>query len=266
MGGLVFLFSFVISLLFITDKTPILILAVVVTLCYALLGFIDDFRKVVRKTSLGLRAREKLIGQFVFSVLFCVILLYYGHSTAVSIPFTSLQVDFGWTYPILVMIMIAGFSNAVNLTDGVDGLAGGTSIIAFGALLLLASSQGFSDMAGFCGALCGAVLGFLIFNLHPAKVFMGDVGSLALGAALAAAAILIKAEFYLLIIGGVFVLETLSVMLQVAFFKTTGRRILLMSPLHHHFEMKGWSEWKVSGSFWGLGLVLALIGVWAYLQ
>ena len=213
---------------------------------------------------MGLRAREKLIGQFVFSLIFCIALFYFGHSTVVSIPFTSLQVDFGWTYPILVMIMMAGFSNAVNLTDGVDGLAGGTSIIAFGALLLLASSQGLSDMTGLCGALGGAVLGFLIFNLHPAKVFMGDVGSLALGAALAAAAILIKAEFYLLIIGGVFVLETLSVMLQVACFKLTGRRILLMSPLHHHFEMKGWSEWKVVSVFWSLGLVLALVGVMAF--
>ncbi|HHU76658.1 MAG TPA: phospho-N-acetylmuramoyl-pentapeptide-transferase [Firmicutes bacterium] len=261
MGGIVILFSLLISLFFGVEKTPFLILAVGITLTSAFLGFLDDYRKVVRRTSLGLKAREKLAGQFVFSVVFYLVLLYLGHSTVVDIPFSTLQIDFGLAYPLLIFLMIVAASNAVNLTDGIDGLAGGTSIIAFLAFLLLASMQGLQDMALFCGTMIGAIFGFLIFNLHPARVFMGDVGSLSLGAALAAAAILTKAEFYLAIIGGVFVLETLSVILQVISFQLTGKRILLMAPLHHHFEMKGWSEWQVVTGFWALGFVFAIMGL-----
>ncbi len=261
MGGVVILFSFLLPLLFGVEKTPFLILAVAVTFSSAFLGFFDDFRKVVRRTSLGLKAREKLFGQFVFSLVFYIVLLFYGHSTVVDIPFSTMRIDFGLTYPLLIFIMIIATSNAVNLTDGIDGLAGGTSIIAFLAFLFLASLQGLQDMVYFCGTMIGAIFGFLVFNLHPAKVFMGDVGSLSLGAALAAAAILTKAEFYLIIVGGVFILETLSVILQVISFKLTGKRVLLMAPLHHHFEMKGWSEWQVVTGFWALGFIFAVVGL-----
>lgn len=261
MGGIVFLLSLLIPLLLGAEKTPFLILALGITLSSALLGFLDDFRKVVRRTSLGLKAREKLMGQFVFSLVFYLVLMFNGHSTTVDIPFSTIQIDLGLTYPLLIFIMIAAASNAVNLTDGIDGLAGGTSIIAFLAFLLLASLQGMQDIVLFCGTMIGAIFGFLIFNLHPAKVFMGDVGSLSLGAALAAAAILTKAELYLVIIGGVFVLETLSVIIQVISYRLTGKRVLLMAPLHHHFEMKGWSEWQVVTGFWALGFIFAVVGI-----
>lgn len=261
MGGIVFLLSLLLILLFGAEKTPFLILALGITLSSALLGFLDDFRKVIRRTSLGLKAREKLMGQFVFSLVFYLVLIFYGHSTTVDIPFSTIQLDLGLTYPFLIFIMIAAASNAVNLTDGIDGLAGGTSIIAFLAFLFLASLEGMQDIALFCGTMIGAIFGFLIFNLHPAKVFMGDVGSLSLGAALAAAAILTKAELYLIIIGGVFVLEALSVIVQVISYRLTGKRVLLMAPLHHHFEMKGWSEWQVVTGFWALGFIFAVVGI-----
>ena len=259
MGGIVFLFAFLVPLLLMVGKTPYLIMAVLITLCCAFLGFIDDYHKVLHGSSLGLKARAKLGGQLTISLIFCAVLLYYGHSTVVNIPFTAGEVDLGLFYPVLMFFIIIGTTNAVNLTDGLDGLAGGTSVIALIVITVIAVLRGMPDMAAFCGVLAGAVAGFLIFNFHPAKVFMGDVGSLALGAALGAAAIVVKAEFYLIIAGGVFVLETLSVILQVTLFKLTGKRILLMSPLHHHFELKGWSEWQVAAGFWAFGIVLAAI-------
>ncbi len=264
MGGLVFLFSFLFTILLFAPKTPRLFLALLLTFSSAFLGFMDDYQKVVHRRSLGIRAREKLLAQFVFALFFYFVLLALGHSTLVTIPFTSLQVDLGLFYPLLIFVIIIGFSNAVNLTDGIDGLAGGTAILALLALLFLASLQGMQDLVYFCSALLGACFGFLIFNLHPARIFMGDVGSLSLGTALAVVGILTKAEFTLVIIGGVFVLETLSVVLQVIFFRLTGKRVFLMSPLHHHFEMKGWSEWHVVIGFWALGFCFAIIGLWEY--
>jgi phospho-N-acetylmuramoyl-pentapeptide-transferase len=264
MGGLVFLSSFLFIILIFAPKTPALFLALFVTFSSALLGLMDDYQKVIHRRSLGIRARDKLLAQFVFSLLFYFGLLYLGHSTLVKIPFTTLQIDFGLFYPLLILVVIVGFSNAVNLTDGIDGLAGGTAILALLALLFMASLQGMQDLVYFCSALIGACFGFLIYNLHPARIFMGDVGSLSLGTALAAVAILIKAEFSLVIIGGVFILETLSVVLQVIFFRLTGKRVFLMSPLHHHFEMKGWSEWHVVIGFWALGFCFALIGLLEY--
>ncbi len=158
--------------------------------------------------------------------------------------------------------MLVGGSNAVNLTDGLDGLLAGTAAIAFGAFAVLAWNQSQFDIAIFSVAVVGAVLGFLVFNAHPAKVFMGDTGSLALGGAIATVAILTKLEFLLVIIGGVFVLETLSVIIQVISFKTTGKRVFKMSPLHHHYELIGWSEWRVVVTFWSVGLVFAAIGIY----
>jgi len=261
MGGIVCLFSFMVALLLFAPKTPFLIMIVLLTLASAFLGFLDDFQKVIRRQSLGLKARQKLLGQFVFAVFFYYFLLVYGHSTVVDIPFSSLKVDFGYSYFFLILVMLIGTSNAVNLTDGIDGLAAGTAILGLLAFLLIAYWQGMTDVVYFCGALIGACLGFLVFNLHPARIFMGDVGSLALGTALAAVAILTKAELYLVIIGGVFVLETVSVIVQVLFFRFTERRIFLMSPLHHHYEFKGWPEWHVVIGFWALGFCFALLGL-----
>ncbi|MGI6317193.1 MAG: phospho-N-acetylmuramoyl-pentapeptide-transferase [Firmicutes bacterium] len=264
MGGIVFLLSFLIVTVIFAPKTPLLFLALFITLGNAFLGFIDDYQKVVRRRSLGLRAREKLLGQFIFALLFYFVLALSGHSTVVNIPFFALQLDFGLFYPFLIFILMIGFSNAVNLTDGIDGLAGGTAIVALLAFLFIASVQGIQEIVYFCGTLVGACFGFLVFNLHPARVFMGDVGSLSLGTALAVVAVLTKAEFSLIIIGGVFVLETLSVIVQVISFKLTGKRVFLMSPLHHHFEMKGWSEWHVVTGFWALGFCFAILGLLEY--
>ena len=264
MRGIVFLLSFLLTTLFFAPKTPLLFLALFITFGNAFLGFIDDYQKVVRRRSLGLRAREKLLGQFIFALLFYFVLALSGHSTVVNIPFFALQLDFGLFYPFLIFILMIGFSNAVNLTDGIDGLAGGTAIVALLAFLFIASVQGIQEIVYFCGTLVGACFGFLVFNLHPARVFMGDVGSLSLGTALAVVAVLTKAEFSLIIIGGVFVLETLSVIVQVISFKLTGKRVFLMSPLHHHFEMKGWSEWHVVTGFWALGFCFAILGLLEY--
>jgi len=162
----------------------------------------------------------------------------------------------------MIIFWLVGFSNAVNLTDGLDGLVSGTAAIAFGAMAIIAWHQSQYDIAVFSVAVVGALLGFLVFNAHPAKVFMGDTGSLALGGALATVAILTKLELLLIIIGFVFVMETLSVILQVISFKTTGKRIFKMSPLHHHYELVGWSEWRVVVTFWSVGLLCAILGIY----
>lgn len=261
MGGLVFLLSLVLASIFFVPKTPLFFLVLFITLASALLGFIDDYHKVVNRRSLGLKARYKLLGQLLFTLIISIFLLNQGHSTLVEIPFSRLGVDLGYFYPLLIFMMISGTSNGVNLTDGIDGLAGGAAILALLAFLFLASWQGLQELVYFCGILVGACFGFLIYNLHPAKIFMGDVGSLSLGTALALVAILTKAELLLIIIGGVFVLETLSVILQVISFRLTGQRIFLMSPLHHHFEMKGWSEWQVVIGFWALGFCFSVLGM-----
>ena len=169
------------------------------------------------------------------------------------IPGTDVKFELGWAYFVLVLFMLIGGSNAVNLTDGLDGLLSGTAAIAFGAFSIIAVAQEQFGVAIFCMAVVGAVLGFLVFNANPAKVFMGDTGSLALGGAIAAVAILLKQELLLVIIGGVFVMETLSVIIQVISFKTTGKRVFKMSPLHHHYELCGWSEWRVVVTFWSVG-------------
>lgn len=261
MGGIIFLLSFLITSLWFAPGSPVLYVAVFIIMLSALLGFLDDYQKVIRNHSLGLKARHKLFGQFLFSVGFYLVLIYMGHSTVVSVPFTEIHIEMGVFYPVLIFFMIIGTSNAVNLTDGIDGLAAGTAVLAFLAFLLIASVQGFIEMAYLCGILLGACFGFLLFNMHPAKVFMGDAGSLSLGTALAVIAIVLKAELSLIVIGGVFVLETLSVIAQVVSFRLTKKRIFLMSPLHHHFELKGWSEWQVVTVFWALAFCFALLGL-----
>ena len=187
----------------------------------------------------------------------------YNLGTAISIPGTDFEWELGWFYAILVIVMLVGASNAVNLTDGLDGLLAGTASVAFGAFAFILATVQTDDtmLVTFSMAIVGALLGFLIFNAHPAKIFMGDTGSLALGATIAAIAILSHLEILLVIIGGVFVIETLSVILQVASFKTTGKRIFKMSPIHHHFELGGWSEWRVVITFWFAGILFAIIGI-----
>jgi phospho-N-acetylmuramoyl-pentapeptide-transferase len=229
---------------------------------YGLLGFLDDFIKVVMKRNLGLTSKQKLIGQIIIAVIFYIVFKQYGFSSEIRIPGTDFSFDLGWAYVILIIFMLVGGSNAVNLTDGLDGLLSGTAAVAFGAFAVLAWNQSQYDVAIFSVAVVGAVLGFLVFNAHPAKVFMGDTGSLALGGAIVTVAILTKLEILLVLIGGVFVIETLSVIIQVISFKTTGKRVFKMSPLHHHYELTGWSEWRVVVTFWTVGLVFAVLGIY----
>jgi phospho-N-acetylmuramoyl-pentapeptide-transferase len=266
MGGLMILLSIVITTLVMTGKfaepTVKTFLLLFVTLGFGLLGFLDDFIKVVMKRNLGLTSLQKLLGQIIISAVFYFIFFQNEFSTVVSIPLTDYSFDLGFFYIFFVVFWLVGFSNAVNLTDGLDGLVSGTSAIAFGAFAVLAWSLSQFEIAIFSVAVVGAVLGFLVFNAHPAKVFMGDTGSLALGGAIATIAILLKLEIILIIIGFVFVMETLSVILQVISFKTTGKRIFRMSPLHHHYELLGWSEWRVVVTFWSVGLLCAILGIY----
>ncbi|AYV71269.1 MULTISPECIES: phospho-N-acetylmuramoyl-pentapeptide-transferase [Niallia] len=266
MGGLMIIFSIVVTTLVMinkfsepTIKTYLLLLVLV---GFGLLGFLDDFIKVVMKRNLGLTSRQKLLGQIIISLIFYFVLRENEFSTAISIPFVDKPLELGWFYALFIIFWLVGFSNAVNLTDGLDGLVSGTSAVAFGAFAVLAWSQSQFEISIFSVAIVGAVLGFLVFNAHPAKVFMGDTGSLALGGAIAAIAILTKTEILLILIGGVFVIETLSVILQVISFKSTGRRIFRMSPLHHHYELVGWSEWRVVVTFWTVGLLFAALGIY----
>ena len=261
------LFSIIITTLVMigkySEQTPVTaFLLLFVTFGFGLLGFLDDFIKVVLKRNLGLTSRQKLLGQIIISVIFYLIYKHTGQSTELKLPFGDYSIDLGWSYVFLIIFWLVGFSNAVNLTDGLDGLLSGTAAIAFGAFAVLAWNQNNFEIAVFSVAVVGAVLGFLVFNAHPAKVFMGDTGSLALGGAIAAIAILTKLEILLIIIGGVFVIETLSVILQVTSFKMTGKRIFRMSPLHHHYELVGWSEWRVVVTFWSVGLIFAILGIY----
>jgi len=267
MGGVMILFSIIITTLVMigkySEQIPVTaFLLLFVTFGFGLLGFLDDFIKVVLKRNLGLTSRQKLLGQIIISVIFYLIYKHTGQSTEIKLPFGDYSIDLGWSYVFLIIFWLVGFSNAVNLTDGLDGLLSGTAAIAFGAFAVLAWNQNNFEIAVFAVAVVGAVLGFLVFNAHPAKVFMGDTGSLALGGAIAAIAILTKLELLLIIIGGVFVIETLSVILQVASFKLTGKRIFRMSPLHHHYELVGWSEWRVVVTFWSVGLIFAILGIY----
>jgi phospho-N-acetylmuramoyl-pentapeptide-transferase len=267
MGGIVILISITASTLIMIGKfsepSTKMYLLLLVTLGFGLLGFLDDFIKVVMKRNLGLTSLQKLIGQIVIAIIFYWVYKgTEGFTPEIGIPGTDLSINLGWLYILFIIFWQVGFSNAVNLTDGLDGLVSGTAAIAFGAYAVLAWNNAQYDVAIFSVAVVGAVLGFLVFNAHPAKVFMGDTGSLALGGALATVALLTDLELLLVIIGGVFVIETLSVILQVASFKMTGKRIFKMSPLHHHYELIGWSEWRVVVTFWSVGLLFAILGIY----
>ncbi|MDF2874891.1 MAG: mraY [Sporomusa sp.] len=262
MGGLLILVALTIPSLVFAGKHPEVLLALFVTLGHGFIGFLDDFIKVVLKRSLGLKARQKLLGQIIMALaLSYVASIYFGRGTDVWIPVLGVNIDFGALYYLLIFIVLVGTTNAVNLTDGLDGLAAGTTTVAALAYAVVALSFGKPDLAIFCVALAGACLGFLRYNAFPAKVFMGDTGSLALGGALAAVAVMTKTEFLLVIVGGVFVIEALSVIIQVISFKSTGKRVFKMSPIHHHFELSGWSETKVVTVFWLAGAVFAAVAL-----
>lgn len=263
MGGLTFLIPTIIGVLFYGPKGPLIFIPLFATIGYGIIGFLDDYIKVVLKRSLGLKAREKLLGQFLVAVLIFVAIRSIGHSTEVLVPFFG-KIELGMFYLPFILLVLLGTSNATNVTDGLDGLLAGTFVFSIMGGFFIALRQENLEVAIFCIALLGSVLAFLVYNFNPAKLFMGDTGSLALGGALAIVAILTKTELLLIVLGGIFVIETLSVIIQVISFKFTGKRVFLMSPLHHHFELKGWSELKIVMFFWTAQILFTLlaIGLW----
>jgi phospho-N-acetylmuramoyl-pentapeptide-transferase len=263
MGGLMFFLSLLLSLLLTGVSNFRLQLLFLTTLGFGLLGFFDDFIKVIMKRPLGLRAREKILGQIILASVFTYIaVVYLGRGTGLLVPGMSGYLNLGWFYLPFAVFVLVGTVNAVNLTDGLDGLAAGVTVFTALAYLLITKAWGLTDLSIFSAALLGSCLGFLFFNLYPARIFMGDTGSLALGGAVGALAILTKTELLLLILGGVYVAETFSVILQVLYFKITGgKRIFLMTPLHHHFELKGWSEQRVVFTFWTAATLFAVLAV-----
>ena len=262
MGGLMIILAITAATLAAAPHTAEVMLALFIMLGHFALGFLDDYIKVVKKRNLGLKVRQKLLGQVAIAVVTMLIgTKYLGLDTTVWVPVADTAIDIGWGYFALVLFVLVGTSNAVNLTDGLDGLAAGTVAIAMSAYAVLCVRTGHEELALFCAATVAACVAFLRFNLHPAKVFMGDTGSLALGGAVAAAGILTHTEVLLAIIGFVFVCEALSVIIQVISFKTTGRRVFRMSPIHHHFELGGWKETKVVLVFWGVGLLAGVVAL-----
>ncbi|MCR1898018.1 phospho-N-acetylmuramoyl-pentapeptide-transferase [Irregularibacter muris] len=264
MGGIIMMFAvFVTSLLFAWKNTN-LIIAMIVTLSFGLIGLIDDFIKVVLKRNLGLRAYQKLIGQLIIGAVVAIYAANHPYiGTTLLIPFTSEYLNLGIFYIPLTIFVVVGTANSVNLTDGLDGLATGVTLVVAAFFAIVSLGSGYTGLSIFSGTIAGACLGFLKFNAYPAQVFMGDTGSMALGGAVAALAVLTRMQLFLPLIGGVYMIEALSVILQVSFFKLTGKRILKMSPLHHHYELKGNHETKVVVSFWIATAILALISMLA---
>lgn len=281
MGGLIILISIIISvLMWAYPSNPYVWFVLFVLVGYGILGFIDDYRKVVRKDTKGLIARWKYFWQSIIALAVAFTMFAVGKNTPATqlvVPFfKNIMPQLGLWYVLLAYFVIVGTSNAVNLTDGLDGLAIMPIVFVVAGLALVAWATGNMNFAGYlhipyvrfagelvvvCTAIIGASLGFLWFNTYPAQVFMGDVGSLALGGALGTIAVLVRQEFLLLIMAGVFVVETLSVILQVGSFKLRGQRIFLMAPIHHHYELKGWPEPRVIVRFWIISLILVLIGL-----
>jgi phospho-N-acetylmuramoyl-pentapeptide-transferase len=273
MGGLLIWFAVVVAYLIYSRFSVASVTVLIATLGNAAIGFVDDWMKIVRKRSLGLTARYKLLLQLVLALFIGFIALRFaGIDTQIDVPFSDQRFDLGQIgFYVVVFLWLAGFSNAVNLTDGLDGLAAGASAIVLVALAGVAfiigrnaNDPGITDLMVIAGCVGGACLGFLWYNSFPADVFMGDTGALGLGGAIAGMAILTRTELALLIMGGLFVVEAASVALQVASFKTTGRRIFLMAPLHHHFELKAWSETKIIVRFWIVAAIFAGAGFVVY--
>ncbi len=265
MGGILIITAVMVMVFIMAGSSEEALATVLVMLAFGGIGFWDDYIKVVLKRSLGLRAREKIGLQLLAGLLFGLMLIYYfDRGTSTLIPFSGMELDLGILYiPFLIVVLVAT-ANSVNLTDGLDGLAAGVTIFSAIALAIISFLTKQYSMAIFCAAVGGACAGFLVFNRYPARVFMGDTGSMALGGAIAAVAAFTRTELILIIIGGIFVIEALSVILQVFSYQATRRRIFLMSPLHHHFELKGWSETKVVKWFWFIAFIFMVIGVSAF--
>ena len=262
MGGIMIVGGITIATLIFADFTIEIALALFVMLGHFVLGFLDDYIKVVLKRNLGLKAKQKLLGQFIIALIVTYIgINYTGLTQDVWIPFLGKSYDIGWFYYVLVIGVLIGTTNAVNLTDGLDGLASGAMAVASLGFVAVCLYFNKTDLAIYSFACFGACVAFLKFNYHPAKVFMGDTGSLALGGVLAGLGILTKTELLLIILGGLFVIETLSVIIQVTSFKTRGKRVFLMSPIHHHFELKGWSETRVVTTFWLTEFVFCILAL-----
>lgn len=275
MGGVIFVGATLISLALLLAFKKIeinhnLIILIIVFLSYALLGFADDFLKVKFKNNKGLRITTKLVAQMAIALVFFYIFMKYGGSSTLEFSFLKIEIPLGWTFGLFILLVLVGSSNAVNITDGLDGLASGLSAIAFAGYGIIAWNcgwlVGYQELAIFSFILVGSLLGFLVFNSHPARVFMGDLGSLSLGAALATIAILTRHEFSLVLIGGVFVVETLSSLIQLIAIIYFKKKIFKKAPIHHHFEELGWTEQDIVKLFWVTGFLLAMIaityGVW----
>ena len=280
MGGMLIIFAVVVSTILWANLGVVYIwLVLLVTVGFGLIGFLDDYKKLVVKNSRGVSGKTRLAAEIIIA-LFVGVVLYFkpGFNTQVTIPFfKTVLPNLGWGYIVLCVFIIVGAANAVNLTDGLDGLATGPAGICFVTYLLFAYFAGnikvahylqipyvpgAGELSVFCGAFMGAALGFLWFNAYPAEIFMGDVGSLSMGGALGTVAVITKQEILLAIVGGVFVMETFSVIFQVGYFKLTGgKRIFRMAPIHHHFELKGWAEPKVIVRFWIISILLALVAI-----
>lgn len=263
MGGVMIIAAVFFAAFFWSGMTPAVIIALVLTLGHGLIGFIDDYIKVVLKRNLGLTARQKLLLQFILAGFYLVYLETQPlPDLSVWVPGTTEVVELGAFYYLFAFLLLVGTTNAVNLTDGLDGLAVTVTLPVAVAFGIIASWQGLSDLAAFAAAIAGSCMGFWLYNRYPAKIFMGDTGSLALGGGIAALALLTKTELLLVVIGGVYVLEALSVIIQVSYFRLSGgKRIFRMSPLHHHFELGGWPEVKVVHVFGAVSLFLAGCGV-----
>lgn len=266
MGGTVFLIAIIISALWVAvwqqALTPALWISLFILLVYGGLGFLDDFIKIFRKRNMGLNSKQKLIGQIIGGIIFYAVLVSEGATNTVNVFGYDLHLSF--LYGLFVIVWLVGFSNAVNLTDGIDGLVSGLGAISFATYSIIAWNQQQYDILILCLSVVGTLIGFFGYNHKPAKIFMGDVGSLALGGLLATISILLHQEWTLLLIGLVYIVETLSVMIQVTSFKLTGKRVFKMSPIHHHFEMVGWSEWKIDGVFWLISLLFSGITLFIY--
>ena len=270
MGGIIFILGAFVSIiaLLIMNKIELtynLFIVLFVFVSYALIGFLDDFISIKRRNNIGLTAIQKLFLQLIVALVFFFVYMKSGNEPALEIFTLNIKIDMGWFFGFFLLFVLIGGSNAVNLTDGLDGLAGGLSAIAFFALGIIAWGSGwvagYQDIAIFCFILVGALLGFLMFNTYPAKIIMGDTGSLALGATLATIAIITDHEITLLAVMGVFIIETLSVIIQVLSVKIFKKRIFLMTPLHHHFEKLGYEERDIVKYFWVVGFLLAMAGI-----
>lgn len=264
MGGIAFIVSTILTTILMTifdlNYNMEMWLLTAVLVLYGFIGFVDDFVKLFMNRNLGLTSKQKFLSQVVIGIVFYLILVWTGFDNQLSLPFVG-EVSLGYFYGIFVVFWMVGFSNATNLTDGIDGLMAVTGIVAYSAYAYIAYTQEAWGVLTFAVSVIGGLLGFFLFNKQPARIFMGDVGSLALGAGLAAMSILLHVEWTLLVIGIIFVIETASVILQVTWFKRTGNRIFKMTPIHHHFEMTEWSEWKIVGVFGGIGLLAAALAI-----